>query len=91
MGERSYLDVLADDLQAANIKVIVRDVKNRKTEKQPGEVNYLRIWKLGNLDHKIMPRAKAFDKLREALEEWDGYSTMDFMWGPDLQVEVFEI
>ena len=51
----------------------------------------IRLWKLGNLEHKIVPTPFAATKLRELLdahEEKGG--TTDIIWGSDIEVETVE-
>jgi hypothetical protein len=79
-----YSDLIVEDLENAKVTSIIRKEINSNKK-------YIRIWKLGNLEYKIMPTKAAFEKLQKALEEWDGVSTLDIIWGPDLTLEVFEI
>lgn len=51
----------------------------------------LRIWSLGSLEHKILPTKDTIQKLVEMLSEWDGQSDLDLVWGPDLQVQQFDL
>ena len=48
----------------------------------------IRVWKLGSLEHKILPSDNAMGKLGEILKNWDGKSDLDLIWGPDISVEV---
>lgn len=84
-----YYDIIIRDLQNANVDPIIRDIKSSGS--LSSEKKYLRLWKLGSLDHKIYPTEKAFVKLKEVLEKWDGYSTIDIIWDCALTVEVIEI
>jgi|JI10StandDraft_1071094.scaffolds.fasta_scaffold40787_5 hypothetical protein len=49
----------------------------------------IRVWKLGSLEHQIMPDESAYDKLKEILESIPSGGTADIIWGPAL--EVFEV
>ena len=50
------------------------------------------IWKLGSLEHKILPTRAAVDKLRNILaKNIDSNEDMHLVWGPELSVEVIEI
>mgnify|MGYP006969349931 FL=1 len=51
-----------------------------------GAISNIRIFKLGSLDHKIIPNRAAFNKLAEILESHTGVGTMDFVWGPDIDL-----
>lgn len=53
----------------------------------------LRIWKLGNLENKIYPTEENFKKLEEILisKEFKNDHPYDIIWGPDLQLEIFDI
>ena len=43
----------------------------------------MRIWKLGSLDHGILPTKEAINSLSELLAS----NPDDIVWGPDLQVQ----
>jgi hypothetical protein len=51
-----------------------------------GAISNLRIFKLGNLEHKIMPSASAASKLSAILQNNTGAGTIDLIWGPDLEL-----
>ena len=51
-----------------------------------GAISNVRIFKLGNLEHKIAPTPVAANKLAEILENNVGGSTMDLIWGPDIEL-----
>ncbi len=51
----------------------------------------LRVWKLGSLEHKILPTPAAIQKLADLLVQWDGKSDLDIIWGPELTVEQFDV
>lgn len=51
----------------------------------------LRIWRLGSLEEKILPTQKAIDTLTSYLQQWDGNSSIDIVWGPDLHVEQIDL
>lgn len=48
----------------------------------------VRVWKLGSLEHNIVPRPKAVKKLKKILKKIlkKGSKTSDIIWGPDLEV-----
>ena len=49
-----------------------------------GAISNVRLWTLGSLEHKIVPKKPAVDKLRDILASNVGGGTMDLIWGPDL-------
>lgn len=49
-----------------------------------GAISNIRLWTLGDLDHKIMPTKAAVNKLRNILSSNVGGGTMDLVWGPEL-------
>jgi hypothetical protein len=51
-----------------------------------GAISNIRIFKLGSLDHKIAPTRVAAARLSEILESHTGVGTMDFVWGPDIEL-----
>lgn len=52
-----------------------------------GAISNVRLWKLGSLDHKILPNKPSIDKLRNILASNVGGGTMDLVWGPELTFE----
>lgn len=51
-----------------------------------GAISNIRIFKLGNLEHKIAPTKAAAGKLASILQNNVGGGTMDIVWGPDLEL-----
>jgi hypothetical protein len=49
-----------------------------------GAISNIRLWTLGNLDHKILPNKAAINKLRDILHSNVGGGTMELVWGPEL-------
>jgi len=49
-----------------------------------GAISNIRLWTLGNLDHKILPNKTAINKLRDILASNVGGGTMELVWGPEL-------
>lgn len=49
-----------------------------------GAISNIRLWRLGSLEHKIMPQRPAIDKLRDILASNVGGGTMDLVWGPEI-------
>lgn len=51
-----------------------------------GVISCIRVWKLGSLDHKIMPPESVILRLAEMLNNNVGGGVMDLVWGPDLEL-----
>lgn len=51
-----------------------------------GIISHVRMWKLGNLDAKILPNAAAVNRLTDILLNHVGGGTMDLVWGPDIEL-----
>jgi len=50
------------------------------------------LWKLGNLEHKIIPSSESIDKLKKEINSLDeNEEVQHVVWGPDLSVEVFDL
>lgn len=59
-------------------------MKLADTSALDGAISNIRLWRLGSLDHKILPKAGAIDKLRDILAANTGGGTMDLIWGPEI-------
>jgi len=56
----------------------------------PGEIQdgqMLRVWKLGNSELGLYPTNDAYQKLADILCEWDHVSSLDLIWGPDIELQ----
>jgi hypothetical protein len=49
-----------------------------------GAISNVRLWTLGNLDHKILPTKAGINKVRDVLSGNAGGGTMELVWGPEL-------
>ena len=49
-----------------------------------GAISNIRLWRLGDLEHKILPTKSAINKLRNILASNVGGGTMDLVWGPEI-------
>tara|TARA_A100001201_G_scaffold143658_1_gene146534 strand:- start:2448 stop:4553 length:2106 start_codon:yes stop_codon:yes gene_type:complete len=49
-----------------------------------GAISNVRLWRIGDLDHKIIPTKAAINKLRDILASNVGGGTMDLVWGPEI-------
>lgn len=52
-----------------------------------GAISNIRLWTLGNLEHKILPNKVAINKLRDILASNVGGGTMELVWGPELSFQ----
>jgi hypothetical protein len=51
-----------------------------------GAISNLRIFKLGSLEHKIVPSPAIAAKLASILQSNTGAGTIDLIWGPDIEL-----
>jgi hypothetical protein len=51
-----------------------------------GATNKIRIFKLGNIEHKIAPSPAMAEKLSELLQNNVGAGVTDIIWGPDIEI-----
>jgi hypothetical protein len=49
-----------------------------------GAISNVRLWTIGDLDHKIIPTKAAINRLRDILASNVGGGTMDLVWGPEI-------
>ena len=49
-----------------------------------GAISNVRLWRIGDLDDKIIPTKAAINKLRDILASNVGGGTMDLVWGPEI-------
>ena len=49
-----------------------------------GAISNIRLWRIGDLDNKILPTKGAINKLRNILASNVGGGTMDLVWGPEI-------
>jgi hypothetical protein len=49
-------------------------------------VNQIRIFKLGDIDSRLMPEAAAFQKLNDILQSNVGSGAINVLWGPDIEL-----
>jgi len=50
-----------------------------------GAISNIRLWTLGDLDHKILPTKEGVTKLRNILASNTGGGTMELVYGPELK------
>jgi hypothetical protein len=51
-----------------------------------GVISHVRLWKLGSLDHKIVPGPDSFDRLQSLLLAPSSGGVLDLIWGPDIEL-----
>jgi hypothetical protein len=51
-----------------------------------GAMNKIRVWKIGNLEHKLAPTPTASSTLADMLGANVGGGTIDIVWGPDIEL-----
>ena len=49
-----------------------------------GAISQIRLWNVGSLEHKIIPKRDVINKLRDIIASNTGGGTMDLVWGPEL-------
>ena len=47
-------------------------------------ISAVRLWRLGDLENKVMPTKQAFDRLSDTLTNNVGGGGFDLIWGPDI-------
>lgn len=58
----------------------------RRPPAPKGSGGKIRLWKLGSLEHKLLPSQEAVNKLREIIKQIDWNDNADIIWGPDIEV-----
>ena len=51
-----------------------------------GAISCIRVWKLGNIEARIMPTAAGINRLAEMLMNNVGGGVMDLIWGPEIEL-----
>lgn len=72
------INAVVDDI------VMLEKMKLADMSALDGAISNIRLWRLGNLEHKILPNRGAIDKLRNILASNVGGGTMDLVWGPEI-------
>lgn len=52
-----------------------------------GAISNIRLWTVGDLEHKIIPKEPVINKLRNIIASNTGGGTFDLIWGPDLKFQ----
>lgn len=50
-----------------------------------GAISNIRLWTMGDFEHKILPTKEGIDTLRNILANNSGGGTMELVWGPELK------
>jgi hypothetical protein len=50
-----------------------------------GAISNIRLWTIGDFEHKILPTKNCVNKLRNVLASNPGGGTMELVWGPELK------
>jgi hypothetical protein len=66
---------------------MLRKLKLADLSALDGAISHIRIWRLGSLEHRMMPTKKAIEKLAEMLANAGNGGSMDLIWGPDLDLK----
>jgi hypothetical protein len=72
---------LMDDL------ILLDKLKRADLAALDGAISHIRLWRLGSLEHRIMPTPAAISQLAEILANNVGGGAIDLIWGPDLDVK----
>jgi hypothetical protein len=48
------------------------------------------VWQLGSLEHRIFPKPEAVQELARLIEKFGNETEIHLLWGPELQVQVFD-
>lgn len=52
-----------------------------------GAIAQIRLWKIGDLEHKIFPKKEAFSRLAQIIMQAVSGGVMDIMWGPAIDLK----
>jgi hypothetical protein len=67
--------------------VLLEKLKLADTVALDGAISFIRVWKLGSLENKILPTNAAINKLRDILLQNTGGGNLDLVWGPELTLD----
>jgi hypothetical protein len=83
-------DILKNDNRFTRVRVLEVE-KNLNRNFWKGRCMKIRLWKLGSLEHKILPTKESVEKLNKILSDSVGKDgTLDLIWGPELTLEVYD-
>lgn len=75
------LNAILDDLQ------MLEKLRMADRSALDGAISHVRLWKMGSLDHEIIPTAEGIQTLADILLRSTGGGCMDLVWGPDLELQ----
>lgn len=81
-------EIWADPIIYSVLKDIIQLEKTKLADiaALDGAISNVRIWKLGDIEHQIVPTPAATARLSNILTNHVGGGTIDIMWGPDLDL-----
>jgi hypothetical protein len=59
---------------------------NYETPKKTIDTTKIRVWRLGSLEHGVIPNKRAIERLKEILAENCKDDVFDLVWGPEIDV-----
>ncbi|MBY0525590.1 MAG: hypothetical protein K2R98_19450 [Gemmataceae bacterium] len=66
--------------------VMLKKMKLADLAALDGAISHIRLWKLGNFEHRILPTEHAINRLAEMLLNNVGGGSMDLIWTPDIEL-----
>ena len=78
---KSMLNAIMSDL------IMFEKMKLADKSALDGVISSVRLWKLGSLEHKIVPTKAGINRLRNILASSVGGGTVDLVWSPDIEFE----
>src|SRR5688572_21197853 len=64
---------------------------NRSTATRRAKPLQIRLWRLGSLEHKLMPTPKAFERLREVLQGINEGEIADIIWDQAIDLSIIDV
>ena len=82
-------DLWADPLIYAVLKDLraLEKLKLADLAALDGAISHVRLWKIGNLEHKIVPNEGMLSRLASILINISPGSANDVIWGPDIELQ----
>lgn len=65
---------------------LLEKMKLADTAALDGAMSSIRVWKLGNIENRILPTGAAIEKLASMLANNVGGGVMDLVWGPEIEL-----
>lgn len=69
----------------------VEKLEKATAKLKPIRTPKLRIWKLGSIEHRVLPTQAAIQRLAGMLSEWDGESDLELIWDDALKMEQVDV